>query len=668
MHILKSFLTPVLWLSLATASLGVTPIDLDDTTYRLLDAENNRRITDTIFTEAAASPDADVRAAAAKAIGRVGDSVFLPTLTALSTDASKRVRASAYFALGQTPAPDALNTLLQALTSESDAAARGDLLLAIGRLGGESEVATMEAELTAAKSHNLRSAAAQAAGVLLNKDSAAWTVTDRLLAELAAVAAGPDPAASSAAFALSRYKGAWTQPHADSIIDAFNHARSMFAKGLLARALAKIKTDAARDALSDALSTRLSIAARVETVRALGNYTESEMVRTALIRSTRFPAVQVSIQALQTIARIEAPEQAVVDGVAAYTNRPNAHWLRTTALETLGAIAPDQARTLAIQELARPRSDMHKAALTFLGTLKNSADLALLTTFASDSDTAIASTALEALSGMDAAFYTPEISTLVTSTLERKDMVLTYFAVAIAVNAKWTELAPKIAFAYDDYHLDDEYDARVAILGALEIIGSSSELPLFELALHDANKAVAEAAAKAYLAISGVDVSGRVPLRSTINARTPDLSAINQALNTKVDLITTKGVVTFRMNREAPLTAFNFVWLAKQGFYNGLMFHRVIPNFVVQGGDPRGDGWGGPGYMIRDEFSMLSHRRGTVGMASSGKDTVGCQFFINHAPNLHLDGNYTIFASVVRGMNVIDRIEAGDRILRVRLH
>ncbi len=117
----------------------------------------------------------------------------------------------------------------------------------------------------------------------------------------------------------------------------------------------------------------------------------------------------------------------------------------------------------------------------------------------------------------------------------------------------------------------------------------------------------------------------------------------------------------------APLTATNFVKLVKQKFYDGKTFHRVVPNFVVQGGDPRGDGYGGPGYLIRDEVSSLPHKRGTVGIATAGKDTGGCQFFFNLAPNYHLNGRYTLFAEIVSGSEVADKIEIGDRILSVRL-
>ena len=99
----------------------------------------------------------------------------------------------------------------------------------------------------------------------------------------------------------------------------------------------------------------------------------------------------------------------------------------------------------------------------------------------------------------------------------------------------------------------------------------------------------------------------------------------------KVSIDTDKGAIELELfPQHAPKTVNNFVFLAQEGFYDGVTFHRVEPNFVVQGGDPRGDGWGGPGYAIRTETSLESYERGSVGMASSGKDTEGCQFFITH--------------------------------------
>ncbi|HSH00436.1 MAG TPA: peptidylprolyl isomerase [candidate division Zixibacteria bacterium] len=117
----------------------------------------------------------------------------------------------------------------------------------------------------------------------------------------------------------------------------------------------------------------------------------------------------------------------------------------------------------------------------------------------------------------------------------------------------------------------------------------------------------------------------------------------------------------------APLTCLNFIKLTQAGLYSPVIFHRVIPNFVAQGGDPRGDGWGGPGYSIRCEYSDRSYRRGTIGIATSGKDTGGSQFFFTLTPMPHLDARYTIFGQVTRGVDLVDTIRQGDRARSVRV-
>jgi cyclophilin family peptidyl-prolyl cis-trans isomerase/HEAT repeat protein len=117
---------------------------------------------------------------------------------------------------------------------------------------------------------------------------------------------------------------------------------------------------------------------------------------------------------------------------------------------------------------------------------------------------------------------------------------------------------------------------------------------------------------------------------------------------------------------KAPFTVMNFLKLAEKGFYHGMVFHRIVPNFVIQGGDPRGDGWGGPGYSIRSEFSDFTFDENYVGMASSGKDTEGSQFFITQSPQPHLDGRYTIFGKVISGMDKVFRMQSDDRIFDIK--
>jgi len=132
----------------------------------------------------------------------------------------------------------------------------------------------------------------------------------------------------------------------------------------------------------------------------------------------------------------------------------------------------------------------------------------------------------------------------------------------------------------------------------------------------------------------------------------------------KVKLKTSKGDIIIRlMVDESPGSVSNFIRLIREGFFKTQVFHRVVPNFVIQDGCPRGDGTGGPVYTIGSEFGPLYYEEGSVGMASAGKDTEGSQWFITHSPTPHLDGRYSIFGKVAAGMDVVHRIEVGDRIL-----
>lgn len=133
---------------------------------------------------------------------------------------------------------------------------------------------------------------------------------------------------------------------------------------------------------------------------------------------------------------------------------------------------------------------------------------------------------------------------------------------------------------------------------------------------------------------------------------------------------TDRGTLELEIYDEAaPGTVANFEKLANSGFYDGLAFHRVIPNFVVQGGCPRGDGTGGPGYTIPCETAGNPHKheRGSLSMAHAGKDTGGSQFFICHAPQPHLDGLHTVFGKVTAGVDLVDAIRKGDHVVKVRV-
>ena len=152
--------------------------------------------------------------------------------------------------------------------------------------------------------------------------------------------------------------------------------------------------------------------------------------------------------------------------------------------------------------------------------------------------------------------------------------------------------------------------------------------------------------------------------------KTPPPMTIDPAKKYFATIETSKGVIELQLSPEhAPITVNNFVFLAGQGFYDGLTFHRVISNFMIQGGDPTGTGRGGPGYDFVDEVKKnpLKHERGVISMANAGPNTNGSQFFITHSPQPHLNGRHTVFGKVIRGVEVVDKISQGDKMNKVTI-
>ncbi|HOY43903.1 MAG TPA: peptidylprolyl isomerase [bacterium] len=146
--------------------------------------------------------------------------------------------------------------------------------------------------------------------------------------------------------------------------------------------------------------------------------------------------------------------------------------------------------------------------------------------------------------------------------------------------------------------------------------------------------------------------------------------AIDTQKNYLARLETSRGIIELELYPQyAPKTVNNFVFLSREGFYDGVTFHRVIANFMIQGGDPTGTGRGGPGYRFEDEFrgNPLTHETGVISMANAGPGTNGSQFFITHSPQPHLNGRHTVFGKVVKGQEVVDGVRQGDIITRVTI-
>ncbi|HWP56100.1 MAG TPA: peptidylprolyl isomerase [Pyrinomonadaceae bacterium] len=218
--------------------------------------------------------------------------------------------------------------------------------------------------------------------------------------------------------------------------------------------------------------------------------------------------------------------------------------------------------------------------------------------------------------------------------------------------------------ALSDKDLDD---AAMAILGALAKQKNATANEAIKTAFNSQNHLIRRRAVALLKANGAGDFSDRIGTVQTRNKLIDYRRAIARfGKKVTATIVTSKGSFTIEfLPEEAPLTIDNFIQLARRGYFNGQTIPRVVPNFVIQAGDPRGDQNGGPGYSIRCEINEVVFERASIGMALSGKDTGGSQWFVTHSPQPHLDGGYTVFGRVIRGMDVVDSIARGDTIRQV---
>ncbi|HEV7797789.1 MAG TPA: peptidylprolyl isomerase [Pyrinomonadaceae bacterium] len=205
-------------------------------------------------------------------------------------------------------------------------------------------------------------------------------------------------------------------------------------------------------------------------------------------------------------------------------------------------------------------------------------------------------------------------------------------------------------------------DAALAILDSLAKQKSAKANEAIKTALYSQDYLVRRRAIALLKTNGAGDFSSRIGTVQTRNT-TADYERAIARMGKQIDatVTTDKGAFTIRLlPDEATLNVDNFIQLAQRQYFDGITVHRVVPNFVIQDGDPRGDGNGGPGYQIRCEINEVPYARGAVGMALSGKDTGGSQWFVTHSPQPHLDGGYTVFGNVIGGMDTVDNIVRGD--------
>ncbi len=601
-------------------------------------------------------PDPEVRARALRAAGRLQDPAAVADVAALLSDDYAEVQLEAAFALGQLPGRASEKVILTALKGELDLPLRRLLIEAAVKAGDEQTLTRLDDWLEADESEVLAEAALAAGRYVMRRQR--WepelpALPEPIVSRLRELLEHPDLQVQTAAlYALYRAEDHASSGRAALLLESPDPEVARSA----ARFLSTCATSQARAALLRAIGSRDWIV-RLEAGRGLARLLAWQELKPLL--HDPHPSVRRGIA--QAIGKGGAPALSLAHELSLLVDDPEAD-VAEAAIEAFGLVARESGGEALARAARSPRWRVRRGAARALAQLLPSRADELLS-LAADPQAQVSEAALEGLKKLPG----EAASERLRAVLARDDVALSATVAGVAAEWKDPGWATLLLEAYARFEKSHESETQQAILEALGPLGNRVALPLLEEVAAGPDRNLARSARKS-LALLGKKVSpteeelpgsGPTPVSSRLPSREESDSAI---------LHTERGPVHLRLlGDEAPGTVRNFVTLARRGYYDGLTFHRVVPNFVTQGGCPRGDGWGGPGYSIRCEINPVPYRRGTVGMALAGKDTGGSQFFICHSPQPHLDGRYTVFGEVVEGMETVDLLQEGDRILRVEV-
>jgi len=616
--------------------------------------------------------EARVRRRAALAAGRVGlAEAIQPLATLLAGDEDVEVRQMAAFALGLIGDASARPALQAALTQPA-AAVQGRAAEALGLIADRSDAAAVSAMVLA---HVRAGVLATLAPDDLTHPMSPEVEAARLglyalvrLGDFAALASAALDAQGQpvsrwwpVAFALQRAG----DPKAAPALMTLLNTEGRFTAAFAARGLGVIKATQAGNALATIVrERRRDPAVIVRAIRALADigHAPATPVLAAVVADAKAdPALRLeALSALGTL-RAEGTTELLLDLVS-----DPAPALRAGAMRALAAV--DVATFLTALSGLDPDRDwtVRVAQAGALGTLTAEQAHPRLTTMLRDADQRVLPAVLNALVAVKA----PGVEQVLLTHLTSDDFGLRAAAAAGLGDLKVASAVPALVAAFQAAQAENTYVARAAALAALVKIDQGAARPLLDAALRDRDWAVRVRAVALLRDLGATADPGSIrpaPADRPMSERERAWAAA-PLYSPHAYIETTRGTIEVELAvLDAPLTVVSFIDLARRGFFNGVPIHRVVPDFVVQDGDPRGDGEGGPGYTLRDEINQRPYMRGTVGMALDWKDTGGSQFFITHSPQPHLDARYTVFGSVVKGMEIVDRIEPRDVVTRIRI-
>ena len=657
------------------------------TLLRITRAEDERR-WDKDLSDLLSHRDPAVRKRAALACGRIGDEGSVPALTnLLQQDTDESVRAMAAFALGEVEsltAAEALVTIIK--TGKERGEIRARALEALGKIAGAlpQEQQARQRELGAVVREALEVESTQSGNQL--------TV---LLGLTAALRSRPADAGPT----LARFLNS---PDSRIRSDAGN-------------ALARLRLKDGNEQLRKLLATDPDPNVRANAARVLGATEDKESFDAILARATSDTDSRVRVSSIRALATLKDPRAAetllkrtgidtnevleiatTVGRLLAQKDEAGAmNWLLKEA-DKLNHTAPEIEIALVrisppthlsyLEQQTSPKSWRETSAIAAaLGevaalpdTVKAKPELSaraeamLRRLLAYQSSGQAVPDVLRAL----AAFKPKDLTQVLIDHLQKPDVIVRGTAADLLGDQPPSDEIKNALFAaWPQATRDTLNDAALSILDSVSKQKNGISIgpdriagPVLD-ALGSRDHLIRRRAVALMKAIHPGDLSIHIGIVQTKNKEADYRRALAR-INRKVRAVVTTSRGSFTIEllpSEAPLTVDNFVQLAQRNYFQGVTIHRVVPNFVIQDGDPRGDGNGGPGYTIRCEINQVPYDRAVLGMALSGKDTGGSQWFVTHAPQPHLDGGYTVFGRVIAGMDVVDKIARGDVVKSVKI-
>jgi cyclophilin family peptidyl-prolyl cis-trans isomerase len=588
-----------------------------------------------------------IRLRAVEVIGRIQDPQDVPHLTPMLYDPDPRVVREAVFALGQIGSEEAIPELVRA-GDKSTPEMQPLFAEAFGKIGGEDAVIELMDMLHAFQGRVRAGAAISMANI-------------------------DDPSATNALLVSihdNDAKVAW---------------RAIYA-------LEKSKTKRVRQSVIPFLSNE-DPRVRAFAARTLGKQRAQDAVE-YLVMNVADPDPRVSINSINALASIlkDKKDKNVVNYLGGAIEKSESHHFKKAAVIAIGDIGHKAGKDYLAQTIldAYPgiRAESYRALARILG--KNS--LLFVSGGLNDSDPVVRAAAIEAvgvsgeekripdliavIDGKDdprmraaavrglSNFDTDEVKAALEAALADGDWVVETEAAAALGKIGDKKSLPALISRFSMRSDRVDTDIRLEIMRSLAEMKAKEAQPLAVEALQASDPRLRRAAVEFFentgLEMPELQNDRYFYERDFDPSRRAELSL---PLGTRRAIIRTeRGDIEIELfGDDAIQTVASFISLATSGFYENSTFHRVVPNFVIQGGCPRGDGWGDPGYYIRSEFNRYRYDRGMVGIAHSGKDTGGSQFFITHSAQPHLNGRYTIFGRVTKGMDVVDQIAQGDR-------